>query len=98
MHPLFLIALSLATANAQQRACPSPDTPQQVTVTGKPYVPQGVRLNITIETCPQETEPPPPPDDILHGDPAPQGLLRGEGPANLLTNRPKPKVTVHESP
>ena len=38
--------------------------------------------------------PPPPAGDVLHGPPAPHGLLRGNGPADVLHNRPAGEVVV----
>lgn len=34
--------------------------------------------------------PPPPAVDVLHGPPAPHGLLRGDGPADVLHGSPAP--------
>jgi hypothetical protein len=41
---------------------------------------------------------PDPPDDVLHGAPAPHGLLRGDGPADVLHNGPEGHVTVTPMP
>jgi len=38
------------------------------------------------------------PDDVLHGAPAPHGLLRGDGPRDVLHNRPESHVTVTPLP
>ncbi len=38
------------------------------------------------------------PDDVLHGAPAPHGLLRGDGPRDVLHNRPDSHVTVTPMP
>ena len=35
-----------------------------------------------------------PPADVLHGDPAPRGLLQGDGPHDPLHNRYHPRVTI----
>jgi hypothetical protein len=36
----------------------------------------------------------PPPTDVLRGPPAPNGLLQGNGPRDVLHNRYTPEVTV----
>jgi len=38
------------------------------------------------------------PDDVLHGAPAPHGLLRGDGPADTLHDVPTGHVTVTPVP
>ena len=40
----------------------------------------------------------PPPDDVLHGAPVPHGLLRGDGPRDVLHNRPTGSVTIEPAP
>ena len=89
---IVLLLLSLTGPALAQPACPDAKLP--VTVTDKPYVPKGVRVTVNVDLCPQTAEPPPPPEDPLHGDPAPDGLLRGDGPADLLGNRYRERVKV----
>jgi hypothetical protein len=38
------------------------------------------------------------PDDVLHGAPAPHGLLRGDGPKDVLHNLPEGHVVVTPMP
>ena len=40
----------------------------------------------------------PPPDDVLRGAPAPNGLLQGDGPRDVLHNRWQGNVSVQPRP
>ncbi len=42
--------------------------------------------------------PPPEVTDVLRGPPAPKGLLRGDGPRDVLHNRPTGTVTISPAP
>lgn len=97
MRVLMLLLICAGAAQAQEVSCPAPGV-LPVTVNGPPLAPKGIRVTVNARLCAEETPAPPPPEDVLHGEPAPQGLLRGEGPADLLGNRAKPRVTVTERP
>jgi hypothetical protein len=71
---------------------------------GKPGVPKGTQGSVRLglgevpangTTCGDD---PDLPDDVLHGAPAPHGLLRGDGPADVLHNRPEGHVVVTPVP
>ena len=91
---LFLLLALPALAQETDLACPSITIP--VLVTGRPFLPPGTRAHpsVTVPLCSDNALPQDGPEDFLHGDPAPQELLRGEGPRNLLTNRYEKSVTV----
>lgn len=94
---LLVLLLLIAGPALAQPACDAPGTRIPVQVSGPPLMPRGARASATvyIPTCQEtETRPPDPPEDILHGPPAPDGLLRGEGPKNILTNRYEKSVTI----
>jgi hypothetical protein len=75
-----------------------------VGINGRPGVPasrhNGVDLGLgwvpaNGTTCEPDVELP---DDVLHGTPAPHGLLQGEGPRDVLHNVPEGRVTVRPLP
>lgn len=100
---LFMLLLT-APALAQPADCPSVpvgppmDVEIYVGLTGpaKPAAPITGGLGLTRlpsrgTICPA---PPPPAGDVLRGTPDPQDLLRGNGPADLLSGRRTPEVLV----
>ncbi len=96
---ILLFLLLTAPAFAQAPAC----APQNITlqVTGRPYLPPSSRasLAVPVTICPEpDVQPPEPTEDILHGPTTPTGLLKGQGPANLLTNRYTQSVTLTPRP
>jgi len=71
---------------------------------GQPGVPKGAHGSVKLglgavaangTTCGDEADPP---DDVLQGAPAPHGLLRGDGPKDVLHNRPTGHVVVTPMP
>jgi hypothetical protein len=95
---------------AQPADCPAqpngPALPMNVWVgiNGRPGVPPGGRNGVDLDlgwvpaygtTCEPDVELP---DDVLHGMPAPHGLLQGEGPRDVLHNVPEGQVTVRPLP
>jgi hypothetical protein len=107
---LLLLGLSCHVATAQPADCdpiaPEQPTPLQVWIglDGRPGLPAGrhgaVAFGLTTRdlaatSCATRTAPP---DDVLHGAPAPNGLLRGDGPRDVLHNAPAGRVTVEPVP
>ncbi|MCW3476937.1 hypothetical protein [Limobrevibacterium gyesilva] len=105
-HLLLLSVLCCAPAAAQPADCASvpvgPGVPLEVWVgiDGRPGLPPGARgaakLNLGEQpiygtVCPG---PAGPPEDVLRGPPAPNGLLRGDGPRDVLRNAPTGRVTI----
>ncbi len=83
-----------------------PSLPMQVWVgiDGKPGVPANTRGAVELDlgavpangtTCDPDVDLP---DDVLHGAPAPHGLLQGNGPRDVLHNVPESHVTVKTLP
>ena len=106
---LSVCLLSLP-ALAQPADCvPQPDGPALpmrvwVGIDGKPGVPANTRGAVELDlgqvpangsVCDPEIELP---DDVLHGTPAPHGLLQGNGPRDVLHNVPESHVTVRPAP
>jgi hypothetical protein len=98
---MFLLALLIAApALAQPADCPSvpvgPPLDLQVYVAppGRAAVVAGVGLPPTPMFGTRCIATEPPPADILHGPPAPNGLLQGNGPRDVLHNRYTPEVTI----
>ena len=97
-------------ALAQPADCvPKPNghsLPMQVWVgiDGKPGVPANTHGAVKLDlgqvpangtTCDPDVDLP---DDVLHGAPAPHGLLQGNGPRDVLHNVPESHVTVKAIP
>ena len=83
-----------------------PSVPMQAWVDrkGKPNTPANPRGGVVLDlgdvpangtTCDPGVELP---DDVLHGAPAPHGLLQGDGPRDVLRNVPESHVTVKTMP
>lgn len=104
---LLLGVVCASPALAQPADCPAqPVGPGvkldvRVGIAGRPGVPQasgggGARLD--FGTVPADgtvcADDGPPPDDVLHGAPAPRGLLQGDGPGDVLHDRPTGQVVV----
>lgn len=98
MHPIAL--LLVLPALAQTPACTQENLNLPITLSGRPYLPKDARTTVmlTVPQCPSATEAPPEPEDILHGDNPGSDLLKGSGPANLLTNRYERQVTISPAP
>lgn len=112
MKRTVLLSLCLWTwpALAQPADCAAqpngPALPMHVWVgiERRPGVPKGTQGAAELDlsevpangtTCDVDTELP---DDVLHGAPAPYGLLQGDGPRDVLHNRPEGHVTVTPVP
>jgi len=112
MWRVVLVILGLWTwpALAQPADCEAvpngPPLPMQVwpNLQGRPGVPKSMRGQVGIDlgnvptngtTCDADAELP---DDVLHGAPAPHGLLQGDGPKDVLHNRPTGHVVVRPMP
>ena len=106
---LLLCGLWTLPASAQPADCDAqpngPPLPLQaeINIGKRPGVP-GTKSNVYIDlgsvpangtTCDPDFELP---DDVLHGTPAPHGLLQGNGPKDVLHNRPEGTVTVRPMP
>ena len=109
-HALLFFLLCSSPALAQPADCVArpngPALPLQARIglDGQPGVPQGTEGSIRLDlgavpangtTCGDDADPP---DDVLHGPPPPHGLLRGDGPADALHDRPEGHVTVTPVP
>jgi hypothetical protein len=107
---LLLCLLLSSPALAQPADCEArPNGPAlpleaRIGLDGQPGVPKGTQGSIKLglgalpangTICGDEADPP---DDVLHGAPAPHGLLRGDGPSDVLHNRPVGHVTVTTMP
>jgi hypothetical protein len=105
--PLFLFSLPALAQPADCVQTPNgPPLPMQVWVgvNRHPGVPPkthgeaGLDLGLVPAngaTCASEVDLP---DDVLHGAPAPHGLLQGNGPRDVLHNVPESHVTVRPVP
>lgn len=102
-----IVLACAAAAQAQPADCtavpvgPPMRLAPQIGLEGRPGVPQGVRGRVTIDlgevpmfgtVC--GAEPAPEPEDVLRGEPAPNGLLQGDGPRDVLHNRWQGRVRV----
>ena len=109
-HALLLALLWSWPALAQPADCVArpngPALPLDVRVGlgGRPSVSKNMQGSLRLglgevpangTTCGEEADLP---DDVLHGAPAPHGLLRGDGPADVLHDRPQGHVTVTPVP
>jgi hypothetical protein len=103
---LLLCLLLSSPALAQPADCAArPNGPAlpleaRIDLGGQAGVPKGTQGSVKLglgtvpangTTCGDE---PDAPDDVLHGAPAPHGLLRGDGPSDVLHDRPGGHVTV----
>ena len=73
----------------------------RIDLAGRPGVPSGARGAARLTLGDQAANgtvcggpPIPTSDDVLHGPPAPRGLLQGDGPRDVLHNRYVPRVTI----
>jgi hypothetical protein len=107
---LLLTSLWSCQALAQPADCiarpngPALPLEARIGLDGQGGVPKGTQGSIKLgpgavsangTTCGEEADPP---DDVLHGAPAPHGLLRGEGPRDVLHDRPEGHVVVTPMP
>jgi hypothetical protein len=104
----FLIAMAYAAAaHAQPADCeavpagPDMALAPRIGLNGRAGVPRGVlgrlpvdlgRVPLMGSTC--SPAPLPQPEDVLRGEPAPNGLLQGDGPRDVLHNRWQGRVRV----
>jgi len=103
---LLLCLLASSPALAQPADCVAlpngPALPLQARIglDGQSGVPKGTKGSVKLglgevpangTICADDADLP---DDVLHGAPAPHGLLRGDGPADVLHDRPEGHVTV----
>jgi hypothetical protein len=104
---MFLLALLLAfpaPAWAQPADCASvpvgPPVDLQVfgASPGRPGMITGIALPPTPAFGSRCVAPVAPPADVLRGPPAPNGLLQGNGPRDVLHNRLTPEVVVGSPP
>ena len=112
MNRFLLLSLGVWSlpALAQPADCvPQPNGPALpmqvwVGINGKPGVPPNTKggVNLDLGQVPANGTVCQPdfdlPDDVLHGAPAPHGLLQGNGPRDVLHNIPESHVTVKSLP
>ncbi len=102
MWRLLLCLLLAPTAHAQPADCDAVPVGPDIRLVPQlplPRAPRG-RVPIDLGEVPMhgtlcQAEPAPEPADILRGEPAPRGLLQGDGPRDVLHNRWQGQVTVH---
>jgi hypothetical protein len=107
---LLLLCLSCRAALGQPADCATvplgPSTPMQIRIgpLARPGLPAGAQASVKLDldaasgsgtVCPSRTVPP---ADVLRGEPAPRGLLLGDGPRDVLHDAPVGRVTVEMAP
>jgi hypothetical protein len=108
--PVLALLVCSSAAGAQPANCvvrqsgPSVPLDVYIDLAGQPGVPKTMQgaahldlgeTSATVMACAATV---PDYDDVLAGAPAPNGLLRTNGPRDVLTNRPTGRVTIQTLP